>query len=115
MTQDIVVIVIKAVAGGSFVLVFALLGEVLRPKWFAGLFSAAPSIAIASLIVTAVEMGDHQALLAAIGMMFGVAGFVTFTLLVRPLLDRLGAIRASGVAAMVWAAVAIGGYLVVLG
>lgn len=114
MIKDLLVILIKAVAGGALVVVFALLGEMLRPKWFAGLFSAAPSIAIASLIVTVAAKGDQSATLASIGMMFGAAGFVVFALVVRHLLDRLNAIAASSIAAGLWGAIAVGGYLLVL-
>jgi hypothetical protein len=37
------------VAGGLIVSAFAILGDLLRPKSFAGLFGAAPSIALATL------------------------------------------------------------------
>ena len=40
---------IRFLIGGAVVSSFALLGEVFRPKTFAGLFGAAPSIALASL------------------------------------------------------------------
>lgn len=112
--SDVEVVLLKAVAGGGLVVLFALIGESLQPKWFAGLFSAAPSIAIASLTITVIDKGDIQASQAALGMMFGAAGFVAFALLVRPLLNRMHAIAASAVASLVWAVVAIGGYLVIL-
>jgi hypothetical protein len=112
--NDVVVVLVKAVAGGTFVLLFSLLGEVLQPKRFAGLFSAAPSIAIASLIVTVIAKGDYDASQSALGMIFGAAGFVVFALLSRPLLNRMHAAAASAVACTAWAVVAIGGYLAVL-
>jgi len=40
---------IRFVIGGLVVSVFAICGDVLRPKSFAGLFGAAPSVALASL------------------------------------------------------------------
>ncbi|MEA2502248.1 MAG: hypothetical protein QOD01_2359, partial [Actinomycetota bacterium] len=40
---------LKAVNGGLFVVAFALVSEALKPKRFAGLFSAAPSVALANL------------------------------------------------------------------
>jgi hypothetical protein len=63
--HDVVVVFIKALFGGCLVVAFALLGHVLRPKWFAGLFAAAPSVAIASLVVTVLDKGHHEASLAA--------------------------------------------------
>jgi hypothetical protein len=43
---------IRFMIGGIFVSVFAVLGDVLKPKRFAGLFGAAPSVALATLILT---------------------------------------------------------------
>ena len=48
---------LRFVIGGSVVSAFALLGEVLRPKSFAGLFAAAPSIALATLGLAAAHQG----------------------------------------------------------
>lgn len=93
---------------------FAVLGHGLRPKWFAGLFSAAPSVALASLLVTVVDKGHHDASVSALGMVFGAAGFVAFALTVRPLLARLHAVAASAVAVAVWLVVAVGSYLAAL-
>ena len=45
-------IVLKAMLGGIFVLVFALFTKMLAPKRFAGIFYAAPSVALASLLMT---------------------------------------------------------------
>lgn len=101
---------IQALAGGVLVVAFALLGEMVRPKRLAGIFSAAPSIAIAGLVVTVVAKGDVQASHAALGMMFGAAGFVAFALCVRALLGRLGAIWGSVVGCGAWIVVALGGY-----
>lgn len=112
--REVVVVVIKAIAGGMFVVLFALLGQALHPKWFSGLFSAAPSIAIAGLIITAVDKGGHAAAASALGMMFGAVGFVVFALSVRVLLVRCHAAVASALAAAAWFVVAIGGYLVIL-
>jgi hypothetical protein len=40
---------LRFAAGGLIVSAFAVLGDVLRPKSFAGLFGAAPSVALATL------------------------------------------------------------------
>ena len=40
---------IRFLAGGIVVSLFAIVGDVLRPKSFAGLFGAAPSVALATL------------------------------------------------------------------
>ena len=41
--------VVRFVVGGLAVSAFSVLGDILRPKSFAGLFGAAPSIALATL------------------------------------------------------------------
>jgi uncharacterized membrane protein (GlpM family) len=112
--HDAVVLIIKGLAGGSLVMAFALLGHSLRPKWFAGLFSAAPSIALAGLIVTVVDKGRSAASDAALGMAFGALGFVLFALCVRPLLLRLHATLASMVGCAVWLLASLGLYELVL-
>ena len=45
-------ILIRFLVGGAMVSVFALIGDVLKPKSFAGLFGAAPSVALATLGLT---------------------------------------------------------------
>lgn len=47
--------------GGAIVSLFALLGEVLRPKGFAGLLGAAPSVALATLPLTLTAEGKSYA------------------------------------------------------
>lgn len=43
--------------GGVLVSLFALTGDVVRPKRFAGLFGGAPSVALASLALAAAKSG----------------------------------------------------------
>ena len=66
---------LKAVNGGLFVVVFALVSEVLTPKRFAGLFSAAPSVALANLAVIVAVKGHAEAIASARGMLLGAAAF----------------------------------------
>jgi hypothetical protein len=44
--------VIRFVIGGAIASLFAVLGDVFRPKSFGGLFGAAPSVALATLTLT---------------------------------------------------------------
>jgi hypothetical protein len=113
--HDVALLAAKAVMGGALVSVFALLGRVLRPKWFAGLFGAAPSVAIASLTLTVLDKGNHAASIAGAGMCFGAAGFVAFGICVRPMLARYGAVVATSLSCAAWILVAVGAYLVVVG
>ena len=47
--------VVRFVVGGIIISLFASLGDVLRPKGFAGLFGAAPSVALATVALTVVQ------------------------------------------------------------
>ena len=54
-------VMIKALLGGTAVVAFAALGELLRPRGLAGIFAAAPSVALASLAVTSAVTGSGSA------------------------------------------------------
>lgn len=75
--------------------VFALISQGLSPKRYAGLFSAAPAVAIAGLVIVVIDKGAHDAHQNAVGMIAGSAGMVAYAAAVVPLLRR---IRASGAA-----------------
>jgi hypothetical protein len=71
-------IVARFLIGGALVSGFAVLGEMLRPKTFAGLFGAAPSVALASLTLAVVKEGRHYAAVEARSMMLGAAALVIY-------------------------------------
>ncbi|ETK30610.1 hypothetical protein [Microbispora sp. ATCC PTA-5024] len=110
MGSRIVEVVLKALVGGAFVLAFAALAETLSPKRLAGVFSAAPSVALASLIVTAGFTGVGDVLASAHGMWIGAAGFALYCVAAVPLVRRWGAWRGALAALTVWGAVAAAGY-----
>ena len=66
--------------GGLIVSAFAVVGEVVRPKSFAGLFGAAPSVALATLTLTLFTEGKHYAALEARSMIAGAFAFLGYTL-----------------------------------
>src|SRR5438105_9375949 len=74
--------------GGVVVSLFAILGDVFRPKSFAGLFGAAPSIALATLGLTVVKDGKVYAAVEARSMMLGAAAFFLYAACVSWLLMR---------------------------
>jgi hypothetical protein len=49
---------VRFLVGGVVVSAFAMLGDVLRPKSFAGLFGAAPSVALATLGIAVYRDGS---------------------------------------------------------
>jgi len=64
--------------GGIMVSCFSLLGEVFRPKSFAGIFGAAPSIALATIGITIAEHGHEFAAIEARSMIFGAIAFFAY-------------------------------------
>jgi uncharacterized membrane protein (GlpM family) len=66
--------------GGLIVSAFAVVGDVLRPKGFAGLFGAAPSVALATLTLTLFAEGKHYAALEARSMVAGAFAFFVYAL-----------------------------------
>lgn len=96
----------KTVAGGVLVSVFAALAETLSPKRFAGVFSAAPSVALAGLLVSVGFKGSEDARRACVGMVSGGVAFVLYASIVPFMMRRAGVIKGSAAAVLVWAAVA---------
>ncbi|MFF4761658.1 DUF3147 family protein [Streptomyces sp. NPDC001292] len=72
----------------------------------AGIFAAAPSVALGGLILTVVFKGDLDAVTAAQGMVTGALAFTAYCLVDVPALARFGAVRGSAAALVVWFAAA---------
>ena len=70
--------VARFLIGGLVVSCFAMLGEVFRPKSFAGIFGAAPSIALATVGITIAKHGHAYAALEARSMICGVIAFFVY-------------------------------------
>src|SRR5437879_12457951 len=102
---------LKAAVGGLAVVGFSLLGQAGHPKRFAGIFAAAPSVALASLAMTVVARGPKASVPYAQGMLIGSAGMLAYCLASLLLLHRLHALVGSILAWVVWFAVAGGLYL----
>jgi hydrogenase-4 membrane subunit HyfE len=110
-------LLIRFLAGGVVVSFFAMLGDVLRPKSFAGLFSAAPSVALATLTLTIHSNGKAFTAHEAQTMLLGAAAFLLYAVLVSFVLRqyRPSALRAAIALLPVWFAVALGSWLTFTG
>ena len=99
---------IRFVAGGLFVSAFAVLGDVLKPKSFAGLFGAAPSVALATLILTIHSRGRAFAAAEARSMIFGAIAFLVYACAVCRIIMRyqLRAPLVASASILIWLAVA---------
>lgn len=100
--MQLIAVALKALAGGSLVVAFSGLGDVLKPKAFAGLFGAAPSVALASLAVTVLTSGPAKAAVSARGMIAGAVGMVAYCIAATILVRRFGALGGSVLAWVAW-------------
>jgi hypothetical protein len=80
--------VYRFLLGGLIVSLFAIIGDVLRPKGFAGLFGAAPSVALATLTLTLLTKGKAYAALEARSMIAGSVAFLIYALACVYLLSK---------------------------
>jgi hypothetical protein len=81
-------LIFRFLIGGVLVSVFALIGDLLRPKSFAGLFGAAPSIALASLALTIATQGKDYAAVEARSMIAGAIAFFVYASIVSKVMMR---------------------------
>jgi uncharacterized membrane protein (GlpM family) len=109
-------LVFRFFVGGLVVSLFAALGDVLKPKSFAGLFGAAPSVALATLSLTVSSEGKDYASTEARSMIVGAGAFFVYASLCTRILMKcpLPALRVSSAALVLWFAVAISAWLVFL-
>jgi hypothetical protein len=81
-------LIVRFLVGGAIVSVFAMLGDVLRPKSFAGLFSAAPSVALATMALTIHKQGKLFAAHEAASMLLASVAFIAYAAVVSYVLRR---------------------------
>jgi len=82
-------LVARFLIGGVIVSFFAVLAEMFRPKSFAGLFGAAPSVALATIGITVASHGKAYAALEARSMICGALAFLLYAGCVSWMLLRL--------------------------
>ena len=107
---------IRFLIGGAVVSLFAMFADVLRPKGFAGLFGAAPSVAIATLALTIHSRGVAYATLEARSMLVGEVALLAYAGLCVYLMG-VRKVRASSATILMlpaWLAVSLGLYFAVL-
>lgn len=81
-------LVLRFLIGGLVVSAFAVLGDLLRPKIFAGLFGAAPSIALATVGITIALKGEDYAATEVRSMVLGAIAFCVYAHAVSWMLMR---------------------------
>ncbi len=103
-------IAIRFVIGGFFVSTFAIIGDLFKPKSFGGLFGAAPSIALATLLLTVYSKGAFFAATEAHTMIGGALALFIYANCVSFVLMRfeIAALAASAASILLWLGVAFG-------
>ena len=106
---------IRFLIGGIVVSLFAVLGDILHPKSFAGLFGAAPSIALATIGLTIHHDGKAYAAIECRSMILGAIAFFVYALSVTLVLRRFKphALIATLTLMPIWFAVSMGLWLLV--
>jgi hypothetical protein len=108
--------VFRFLIGGSVVSAFALLGDVVRPKSFAGIFGAAPSVALATLALTIHSDGASYAATEARSMIAGAVSLMLYTSLCSRLMMK-GSVSVKAVTLgglVLWVVVALIGWAIFL-
>jgi hypothetical protein len=109
-------IAIRFVIGGVSVSIFAVLGDICKPKTFAGLFGAAPSVALATLALTVAKNGPCYAAVETTSMIISVIGLFVYACCLSRIMIRCH-YQTLGVALsllMVWAATVFGIWFAVM-
>lgn len=103
-------ILIRFLIGGVVVSIFAVIGDVFKPKTFAGLFGAAPSVALATLLLTVRKDGPLYASTEARSMIAGAVAFFVYAFAVSWFMmhRECRALAISGSFLIIWGLIALG-------
>jgi hypothetical protein len=109
-------LLIRFCIGGLVVSAFSLISDLFKPKTFAGLFGAAPSVALASLGLTVLTQGRATAATEARSMIIGAFALLLYALAVSYTLLRFSfnAISVSLTGLLLWLAAATGVWYAIL-
>ncbi|MGC1869822.1 MAG: DUF3147 family protein [Acidobacteriaceae bacterium] len=97
-------ILLRFLIGGAAVAVFSFIGCLFSPKSFAGLFGAAPSVALATLFLTVSHSGKQYAAIETRSMIGGAIAFLLYAFCVSLILStkRFSALSATLASMPVW-------------
>jgi Protein of unknown function (DUF3147) len=106
----------RFVTGGVVVSLFAIIGDLVRPKSLAGIFGAAPAVALASLGMAFGSHGGSYAATEGRSMVAGAVALGTYSLLIASVLFRHAGdtLFLTATAVMAWIVVALGIWWLVL-
>jgi hypothetical protein len=109
-------VILRFLIGGVIVSAFAVLGDLFEPKSFAGIFGAAPSVALATLALTISGKGKMYAATELRSTIIGAVALFGYALAASRAMLRynLPAVVAAPLLMTVWAAIAVGLWTVLL-
>lgn len=109
-------ILIRFIIGGISVSTFAVLGDLFKPKSFAGLFGAAPSVALATLALSVVVEGRATAATQSTSMMLAAIALFCYASCVswKMMGQGMRTIWATILFLPVWAVVSFGLWAILL-
>jgi uncharacterized membrane protein (GlpM family) len=109
-------LLLRFLIGGAVVSLFAALGDMVRPKSFAGIFGAAPSVALATLVLTLHSEGPIYAATEARSMLLGACAFIAYACVASHVMwtRSVSVMTVSTAGLGIWLAVALGGWLACL-
>ncbi len=107
-------LIARFLIGGTVVILFAILGDIFKPKSLGGIFAAAPTIALASITLTAHQHGTAYVSLEARSMICGGLAFFVYACAVSFILMRYRprSLVAAGALSPIWFGVAAALYAV---
>jgi Protein of unknown function (DUF3147) len=110
------IMLIRFCAGGLIVSAFAVLSDIFRPKSFAGLFGAAPSVALATLTLTVAKNGASYAAIEARSMIAGAVALCCYCQVVSWVMMRFKwpSLTVTIASVFIWFAVALGLWFILL-
>jgi hypothetical protein len=96
--------ILRFLFGGMIVTIFAVIGDVFRPRSFSGLFGAAPTVALATLGLTFAKEGAGYVSTEGRSMIAGAAGLFAYSLVTSQLLKKRNwhGLIAAGLSYIVW-------------
>jgi uncharacterized membrane protein (GlpM family) len=107
-------LMLRFLLGGAVVSVFALCGSCWQPKTFAGLFGAAPSVAVVSLALAFSKQGSAYVATETRSMLIGALALIVYSSACMVVAKRRSVAMGvgAGLAWLIWTAVALGLFFV---
>ena len=107
-------LVFRFLIGGSVVSLFSLWGDVLKPKSLGGVFAGAPTVALATIVLTANKSGANYVAIEGRSMMGGALAFFAYSCAVSFILMRFrpSTLKCASLAIPVWGIVAFAAWAI---